>query len=463
MIILATKSFAQTNANWKRNGDALNAGDFIGSTNAEPLLLKSNNNLGLKINTNGFVLLKSLDLNSTIINGLVLTDGQGKLSRQNFNTSTSQYLASNGTWQAMPTQPWSVGLGNDIYKPTGNVGIGLQPSPFYKLDVLGDARISNNLYVGGGIIITDKVNAATEIKGENILVNNDFEVQNNSRFNGPSFFVGETNFNNTIRFNASAQFNTIAGFNAGLSASTINLIGSLKDGSGKTLLATSTINGQRHIGVGGAPIAIPSTVSCATPALSVPTNYQFAGNIQMYGNSNWGTTDLNVLTMGFDGANGIIDMAGTSTTSPNIAPRLLINYYCGKDVVIGNGAAGDLTATRDFFVGRKAQIGTQTQKTGIHTDALLTVNGKVVAKSFYVSITDWADYVFEPNYKLPNLYDVETYYKANKHLPEIPSECEVLEQGIDVAEMNKLLLKKIEEITLHVVRLQKEVDNLKIK
>ncbi len=58
---------------------------------------------------------------------------------------------------------------------------------------------------------------------------------------------------------------------------------------------------------------------------------------------------------------------------------------------------------------------------------------------------------------------VEKYYLANKHLPEIPSEKEVIENGIDLAEMNKLLLKKIEEMTIILVNQQKQIDDLKIK
>ena len=100
---------------------------------------------------------------------------------------------------------------------------------------------------------------------------------------------------------------------------------------------------------------------------------------------------------------------------------------------------------------------------GVHSDALLGVDGKVLAKSFYVNTTTWADYVFDEHYDLPKLSEVERFYKANKHLPEIPSEKEVLENGINVGEMNTLLLKKIEEMTLYMVQMQKEIDALKKK
>lgn len=118
----------------------------------------------------------------------------------------------------------------------------------------------------------------------------------------------------------------------------------------------------------------------------------------------------------------------------------------------------------------RVSIGTLKQLSGPHTDSKLSVDGKLVAKSIYVTLLGWADYVFDKNYKLPNLSEVEKFYKENKHLPEIPSEKEVAENGIDVGEMNKLLLKKVEELTLYVVEQQKvserqqiEIEKLKEK
>jgi len=68
-----------------------------------------------------------------------------------------------------------------------------------------------------------------------------------------------------------------------------------------------------------------------------------------------------------------------------------------------------------------------------------------------------ADYVFEPDYKLSSLSEVEAYTKANKHLPEVPSASEMTENGVDLAAMNMVLLKKVEELTLHAIALQKDV------
>ncbi|MDR2980380.1 MAG: hypothetical protein LBV02_08090 [Bacteroidales bacterium] len=61
------------------------------------------------------------------------------------------------------------------------------------------------------------------------------------------------------------------------------------------------------------------------------------------------------------------------------------------------------------------------------------------------------------------LQEVERFMKANRHLPEIPSEQEILENGLDVAEMNALLLKKVEELTLYIIELEKRVTEVEKK
>lgn len=73
----------------------------------------------------------------------------------------------------------------------------------------------------------------------------------------------------------------------------------------------------------------------------------------------------------------------------------------------------------------------------------------------------WCDYVFEDDYNMLSLKDLEGFIKNNKHLPEVPSEAEILEMGIDVASMTALLLKKVEELTLYTIQQQKEIEALK--
>lgn len=96
--------------------------------------------------------------------------------------------------------------------------------------------------------------------------------------------------------------------------------------------------------------------------------------------------------------------------------------------------------------------------------ATLAVNGEILAKSVRVntSNTYWPDYVFENNYNLMTLRELEQYVKAHKHLPGIPSAQEVEEQGdVDLGAMNALLLEKVEELTRYVIDLQNQIDELK--
>jgi hypothetical protein len=88
---------------------------------------------------------------------------------------------------------------------------------------------------------------------------------------------------------------------------------------------------------------------------------------------------------------------------------------------------------------------------------ILTEKVKVAIKTS----ANWSDYVFDKNYKLMPLPQVEKYIQLNKHLPGIPSAAEVVKEGIDLADMNAKLLAKVEELTLHMIAMQKEIAALK--
>ncbi|SFT97162.1 hypothetical protein SAMN04489724_3066 [Algoriphagus locisalis] len=91
----------------------------------------------------------------------------------------------------------------------------------------------------------------------------------------------------------------------------------------------------------------------------------------------------------------------------------------------------------------------------------LSVNGKIKAHEINITTSDWADYVFKTNYELMPLSEVEAFINKNGHLPNVPKEKEVLEHGVNLLEMNKKLLEKVEELTLYVIELQKNNNELK--
>jgi hypothetical protein len=85
----------------------------------------------------------------------------------------------------------------------------------------------------------------------------------------------------------------------------------------------------------------------------------------------------------------------------------------------------------------------------------LSVKGKIRAQEIRVELNNWPDYVFAPGYKLPTLGQTEAYLKANRHLPGIPSAREVADNGLLLGDMSSRLLQKVEELTLHLIRLEK--------
>jgi hypothetical protein len=93
----------------------------------------------------------------------------------------------------------------------------------------------------------------------------------------------------------------------------------------------------------------------------------------------------------------------------------------------------------------------------------LAVNGNIRSKEVKVEATNWPDYVFQPGYQLPTLTQIEEQIKMKGHLPDMPSAKEVELNGIALGEMNKLLLKKVEELTLHLISQHKTMEILNIE
>jgi len=86
----------------------------------------------------------------------------------------------------------------------------------------------------------------------------------------------------------------------------------------------------------------------------------------------------------------------------------------------------------------------------------LDVNGTIHAKEVKVDMDGWSDFVFKKEYNLPTLEEVEKHIAEKGHLENIPSEKEVLQNGINLGEMNARLLQKIEEMTLYMIEMKKE-------
>jgi hypothetical protein len=91
-------------------------------------------------------------------------------------------------------------------------------------------------------------------------------------------------------------------------------------------------------------------------------------------------------------------------------------------------------------------------------DYTLAVKGGVLTSEVYVKeVEEWHDYVFSDDYTLMPLDELENYVKNQKHLPDLPTESEIVDKGYNMAEMDGILLKKIEELTLYAIDLQRQL------
>jgi hypothetical protein len=223
------------------------------------------------------------------------------------------------------------------------------------------------------------------------------------------------------------------------------------------------ISGDGNVGIGTTTPAGLLHLSGAYALIDGGNNYQYSGaGLIVQANTGGRTVDKGaqiefVVPAAIDGGNmwgqgRIITVAGNDYNNDATGKMILgtrrmfdkngngQQWYYGDDIVIdGAGSIG---------------IGTlvPTEK--------LTVKGKIKANEIRVDGAGAPDYVFEEGYKIETLREVENYIKVNKHLPEVPSAKEFERDGMAVGEMNKLLLKKIEELTLHLIEKDKQYGEL---
>jgi len=126
--------------------------------------------------------------------------------------------------------------------------------------------------------------------------------------------------------------------------------------------------------------------------------------------------------------------------------------YLALQVYNPAGAGQNSTS---LVINGSSQVGVNTSY--IPAGYQFAVNGNAIATSITVQLrTAWPDYVFKKEYQLPTLADVKNYIDKNQHLPDMPSEAEVAKDGLNLGEMNKLLVKKVEELTLYLIEKDKK-------
>lgn len=131
-----------------------------------------------------------------------------------------------------------------------------------------------------------------------------------------------------------------------------------------------------------------------------------------------------------------------------------IQFHRGPGMIGGFMSFCTYNNSEKMRITAAGTVGIGTTTTGTN---MLAVEGTIAARKVKVTQqANWPDYVFDPAFQLPSLYDVENFIAVNKHLPDVPSAKEIERDGQDLGEMNRILLQKVEELTLYLIELKKE-------
>ena len=296
---------------------------------------------------------------------------------------------------------------------------------------------------GTGVInVTNlgRVGIGTNAPASTLDVNGDFRLGVNT--GGTAYSIGFTR-------TAGAQLygTTSAGLSLGGDASGVDAV-VMPDGN----VGIGTASPAHKLDIAGGSVNIGTGANIAYRA----GNYVSIGNMS-YTNTPYiafnaflTTSDIatskNLVTPTYNAGGGLIIRGEAGGSGLHFLQKSYANGTAPYDV---NSFTDVLTLTSSGNLG----IGTADTK-----GYKLAVNGEAIFTRVRVkSFSEWPDYVFQPEYKLPTLAEVEDYIKVNRHLPDVPSAKEVEQEGLDVGETDKRLMQKVEELTLYLIDQQKQL------
>jgi hypothetical protein len=328
--------------------------------------------------------------------------------------------------------------------PTGNVGIGTE-NPNDKLTVRTNP---SNV----GITHTDgTIKLSTYVGGPN------------TGGNYGGYFGTSSNHPFHLFTNGSyAQVTLLPNGNVGIGTTTPSQPLSFPAVLGKKISLYPGTTGDAGIGVFGSELRMFSDYNGADITFGYDHySFGFTERMRVKGNGNVGIGTNNPSEKLV--VNTIINKAGLAHTDGTIQ----VVTYLSNDTDFGGQIGTTSQHPLRFFAGNNFAEATLLPNGNFGIGTLnpshkLSVNGTIRSKEVIVE-TGWADFVFDKKYKLPSLFEVEKYINENNHLPNIPSAEEIQTNGLKVGEVQTKMMQKIEELTLYVIELKKEIELLKVK
>ena len=387
---------------WTMNGNSnIDSNQFIGTTDAKDLVLKTNGVERLKLLSNGSIKLHG------------------------FSNTGDRFLkiSSNGTLGiSSPNVPWET-RGNNFINSSDYIGT-INNSDFI---------VKTNTSGNGGERMRFTSDGHITISNFNQVSDNLFTISGNTKVDGNIEIAGVVKLSS---FNLTAPELIQIGVNGELTSAPFPSAALINYWNKSSL--TSEINYFGKVG-------ISTNIFNNGETFHVNGGSWFDGAVNMNGNINFGSFT--------NTADELIKVDASHNLSS--IPFSDINYWEKTTSSIGTGS--DV-----FYADGAVGIGLEPINFTSLTKYKLLVNGSIGAKEVVIRANGpWPDYVFEKDYELKKLSDVENFITNYKHLPDMPNASEIETNGQSIAEIQKLQQQKIEELYLYVLQQKKEIDLLK--